>query len=382
MIDCFMLLETPTAALPASGEFEVRGWVISTAQVVSCVVVGQPDTPLTPFPRPDVGRLHPRHAFASGFRAMVRRERLRDPWLEIRMERKDADTSTALFPFTMNESERRAVKERKLARLADQLACPACGAWLPYAGAGVESIGCNGCGRVFPRTDSRLDFLPADLREAFRIKSTENVSSNVYDEVAQSLIARHRDGLILDCGAGSRALEYPNVVNYEIVDYPSTDVLGVNERLPFVDETFDAVLSLAVLEHVKDPFQSAREITRVLKRGGELYCVVPFLQPMHGYPHHYYNMTTSGLVNLFEGPLRIEERGVLDSGLPIWTLTWFLRSWVDGLAGPARERFLGARVKDLIGEPVTYLREDYVRGLGEEKNFELASSTMIMARKP
>jgi SAM-dependent methyltransferase len=181
---------------------------------------------------------------------------------------------------------------------------------------------------------------------------------------------------------GSRALEYPNVVNYEIVDYPSTDVLGVNERLPFADETFDAVLSLAVLEHVKDPFQSAREITRVLKRGGELYCVVPFLQPMHGYPHHYYNMTTSGLVNLFEGPLRIEERRVLDSGLPIWTLTWFLRSGVDGLSGPARERFLGARVQDLIGEPVTYLKQDYVRGLPEEKNFELASSTMIMARKP
>ena len=381
MLDCFMFLESPTT-LPASGEFEVRGWVISTAHVASCVVVGAPDMPLSPFPRPDVGELHPRHAFAGGFKGMVRRERMRDPWLEIRMERKGASVATALFPFPMKDSERRAVKEKKLARLADRLACPSCGARLPFAGAGAKSIECNRCGRSFPRTGSRLDFLPADLREAFRIRSTLNVSSNVYDEVAQSLIGRCREGLVLDCGAGSRALEYPNVVNYEIVDYPSTDVLGVNERLPFADETFDAVLSLAVLEHVKDPFQSAREITRVLKRGGELYCVVPFLQPMHGYPHHYYNMTTSGLVNLFDGALSIEERRVLDSGLPIWTLTWFLRSWVDGLSGAARERFLGARVQDLIGEPVAYLQQDYVRGLSEEKNFELASSTMIMARKP
>jgi hypothetical protein len=26
---------------------------------------------------------------------------------------------------------------------------------------------------------------------------------------------------------------------------------------------------------------------------------VPFLQPLHGYPHHYYNMTGEGLRNLF-----------------------------------------------------------------------------------
>ena len=274
------------------------------------------------------------------------------------------------------------IKEAKLRRLADKLACPGCGAPLREAAPSAKSLDCQRCGRIFPRTESRLDFLPADLREAFRIRSTHNVSANVYDEVAQSLIGRCRDGLVLDCGAGSRALEYPNVVNYEIVDYPSTDVLGVNERLPFRDETFDAVMSLAVLEHVKDPFQSAREISRVLKPGGELYCVVPFLQPMHGYPHHYYNMTTSGLVNLFDGMLQVDERRVLDSGLPIWTLTWFLRSWVEGLSGAARERFLAARVQDLIGEPATYLQQDYVRGLSEEKNFELASSTMIMARKP
>lgn len=55
----------------------------------------------------------------------------------------------------------------------------------------------------------------------------------------------------MDCGAGCRSDYYENVINYEIVSYDSTDVVGVGESLPFEDETFDAVLSCAVLEHVK-----------------------------------------------------------------------------------------------------------------------------------
>ena len=86
-----------------------------------------------------------------------------------------------------------------------------------------------------------------------------------------------------------------NVVNYEIVDYDTTDVIGLGDTLPFNDCVFDAVISIAVLEHVRYPFACAAEIVRVLKRGGELECSVPFLQPLHGYPHHYYNMTSQGL---------------------------------------------------------------------------------------
>ena len=40
--------------------------------------------------------------------------------------------------------------------------------------------------------------------------------------------------------------------------------------LEFEDETFDAVLSFAVLEHVKEPLSAVREMVRVLKAGGVL----------------------------------------------------------------------------------------------------------------
>jgi SAM-dependent methyltransferase len=123
------------------------------------------------------------------------------------------------------------------------------------------------------------------------------------------------DGLLLDCGAGRRPTYYSNVVNYEIVDYDSTDVLGVGEYLPFKDDMFDAVISVAVLEHVCDPFRCATEISRVLKPGRRLICGVPFICPLHGYPHHYYNMTGQGLRALFEDKLEIEDHTVPEKGL-------------------------------------------------------------------
>jgi SAM-dependent methyltransferase len=165
------------------------------------------------------------------------------------------------------------------------------------------------------------------------------------------------------------------------VAYDTTDVRGVGERLPFKDASFDAVFSLAVLEHVKDPFQCAREIVRVLKPGGELYCCVPFLQPMHGYPHHYYNMTEQGIRNLFEPAVAIRSHEVLPSMSPIHTLSWIARSWAEGLAGQAKDEFLNLTMADLLAAPETFEGRAFLKQLGREKNFELASATVIVGEK-
>jgi SAM-dependent methyltransferase len=226
-----------------------------------------------------------------------------------------------------------------------------------------------------------LNFLNDELQKKYNIISTENVSSNNYDQIALSLIEKHSDGLILDCGSGKRSIYYENVVNFEIVPYDTTDVLGVGEELPFKDGVFDAVFSLAVLEHVKDPFRCASEIARVLKPGASLYCVVPFLQPLHGYPHHYYNMSMQGLKNLFDDYLQIERQEVIASGLPIFTLTWFLQSWVNGLDGDAKDEFLKMTVAELIGDPIEYFEREFVKRLSDEKNVELASTTALIGKK-
>lgn len=231
--------------------------------------------------------------------------------------------------------------------------------------------------------DDVVDCLPDALRERYRIVETDNaVPAYDYDPIALDLIARHPNGLLLDCGSGLRQIYRPQVVNFEVVRNATTDVLGVGEELPFKDDSFDAAFSLAVLEHVKDPFACARELARVLKPGGTLYCVVPFLQPFHAFPHHYYNMSHEGLANLFEGRLDIERQEVLGSGHPIFTITWILRSWAQGLSGESKQRFLQQKVGDLILDPDDYFNESWVTGLPASKCFELASTTALIARKP
>jgi SAM-dependent methyltransferase len=232
------------------------------------------------------------------------------------------------------------------------------------------------------RRGAKYDFLTEELRRETGIVETTAFSSHDYDADALQLIAEFSDGLILDCGAGQKPTYHPNVVNYEIVDYESTDVLGVAESLPFKDRSFDAVISIAVLEHVRDPFTCAAEIARVLKPGGKLLCCVPLLEPLHGYPHHYYNMTGQGLRALFERHLQVDSQFVRDSTLPIWSLTWIVQKWAEGLSGRTREQFLALPLRDLLAEPTRFLDRPWVRELSNEKNFELAAATMLVAHKP
>jgi len=236
--------------------------------------------------------------------------------------------------------------------------------------------------RPHARTAMCFDFLSDEMRSIAGIDELGPESSNNYDGDALAMFDRYSDGLVLDVGAGRRTTYFPNVVNFEIAPFESTDVRGIAEDLPFEDAVFDGVISIAVLEHVRDPFRAAAEIVRVLKPGGELICCVPFLQPLHGYPHHYYNMTHQGLRNLFDVPLVVDRVSVPDSTLPIWSLTWILQSWANGLTGPAREEFLQMRISDLQGETPSYLDRSWVRTLSQDKNFELASACVLFAHKP
>ncbi|WP_123647136.1 class I SAM-dependent methyltransferase [Lysobacter enzymogenes] len=226
-----------------------------------------------------------------------------------------------------------------------------------------------------------LDCLDDALRTQFDLIPTDKVSSHDYDDRALALIAEHRDGLVLDCGAGLRNVYYRNVVNCEIVAYDSTDVLAAAERLPFVDGCFDAVLSLNVLEHVKDPFQAARELLRVLKPGGRLMCVAPFLQPLHGYPHHYYNMTRQGLENLF-APLDERRVEIYGAMRPIWSLQWFLSVYHAGLPEDQAARFASMTVAELLAPPQSLQLDPITTALESGACSALASAHALFGRKP
>lgn len=267
------------------------------------------------------------------------------------------------------------VKARKLAQIRSLIRCPICRTELSDDD---DALRCTS-GHVFPVRQNAFDFLDDATRERVGAVKTENVSAHGYDATLHALIAQS-SGPILDVGAGLRPEYRADVVNFEIVPYPTTDVIGASEFLPFADETFDLVISVAVLEHVRDPFAAARELQRVLKPGGRLFAAVPFLQPYHAYPDHYYNMTSGGLRNLF-ADLEIESLNVPISGGPIFALTWILQLWRQALPPDVAAAFDNMRVSDLAVDPITLVHEPFVRDLPVDVNEHLAALNVLVGRK-
>jgi SAM-dependent methyltransferase len=106
---------------------------------------------------------------------------------------------------------------------------------------------------------------------------------------------------VLELGAGVDVCTNPRLIKSDAYLY-STDLhcLADAHSLPFEDNTFGYVYSLAVFEHLHSPWVAAEEIFRVLKPGGKVYVLTAFMQHMHGYPNHYFNMTLSGLKQIFK----------------------------------------------------------------------------------
>lgn len=363
----------------------VRGWVASDVAVQSVVAVDSQGARLDSAleSRPDVA-FYLRYQFNCHQGFVVSRP-VAD-WLKgdaetnIRLLCSFVDGSTAEHVITVRDPLAARAEKYKLYR--NILRCPETGDELEEES---DCLIARGGGRRYPVHHGVPDFLAEDFKRAFSIDHTDNISSWDYDERIVEIIKANPGKLFLDCGAGLRNVCYPNVINYEIVNYSTTDVLGVAEKLPFADNSLDGVISVAVLEHVKDPFRSAAEISRVLKPGGILFCAVPFLQPLHGYPHHYYNMTAEGIKNLFPG-LQVEDVYVPLSLHPIQAIRWMLFSYVNGLPESERHTFENLRVKDIFRLPQfeSFYRKQipYIHRLSKEAMSEVAAGHCLIARKP
>jgi len=226
------------------------------------------------------------------------------------------------------------------------------------------------------------DFMDQESATAAGLIESSSVSSHSYTPEMLDLIAAVPSGnWILDCGAGYRSTEFENVVLFEIEAYVSTDVRGVCERLPFKDNSFDLILSVVVLEHVKDPKAAVAEMTRVLKPGGKIWIDAAFMQPFHGYPNHFFNMTREGLRSLMPSDVIIEEEAVPEYGTPIWSLSWMLNRYRDGLPANRRALFENLKVSDLLVNPEDLKTNPLVTELSLEAVRDLAATNTIIVRK-
>ncbi len=83
-------------------------------------------------------------------------------------------------------------------------------------------------------------------------------------------------------------------------NYSHISVLSDLHQLPFLDNTFDLLISTQVLEHVSDPAQAIAEMYRVLKPHGRLCLTLPQGWKEHQAPHDFFRFTRYGLIHLLQ----------------------------------------------------------------------------------
>lgn len=101
-------------------------------------------------------------------------------------------------------------------------------------------------------------------------------------------------------------------VAYQILDpVPNynPDIVGDIHNLPFRDNELDAIVCIAVLEHVEDPQRAVSEMFRTLKENGLLFVYVPFLYYYHaenGYYRDYWRFSKDAIEIMFKGYSQME----------------------------------------------------------------------------
>lgn len=86
-------------------------------------------------------------------------------------------------------------------------------------------------------------------------------------------------GPLLEVGSGSGLLKhfFPDVILSDVVPLPWIDRVLDGKRLPFEDGALGGVLLFDTLHHVADPHQFLAEAARVLRPGGRILMIEPYI---------------------------------------------------------------------------------------------------------
>lgn len=124
----------------------------------------------------------------------------------------------------------------------------------------------------------------------------------IYPFNARKVITEHVDpakNLVVDVGAGARRV-HPDIITLDLFDYDTVDIVCSVDRLPFAPNSVDGFVSLAVIEHLPDPFAMVESLYRATRAGGFGIHDVPFLYHFHESPRDFMRFTHMGLMLLFK----------------------------------------------------------------------------------
>jgi SAM-dependent methyltransferase len=109
----------------------------------------------------------------------------------------------------------------------------------------------------------------------------------------------HSGRVIVEIGAGAKpeAKHFPEAfyVSTDFVPRQGISLVQAAGHLAFRQQSVDLIVCKNVLEHVPDPQPVLQEAHRILRKGGCLFLVTPFLFPLHDAPHDFFRYTEYSL---------------------------------------------------------------------------------------
>ncbi len=124
-------------------------------------------------------------------------------------------------------------------------------------------------------------------------------------------LAPKLEGKLLDFGCGRKPYKnlFVNVKEYIGLDMQQTghdhslseiDVFYDGKKIPFENETFDAIFSAEVFEHIFNLDEILDELYRVLKKDGKMLITIPFMWGEHEQPYDYARYTSFAIRHILE----------------------------------------------------------------------------------
>lgn len=201
--------------------------------------------------------------------------------------------------------------------LDDLLACPVCKGDVVRNG---DRLLCGACPKAYPIVNGVPVMFPdggvPTITHESELITADTYFPWVHRVVLQSLLD---DQIVLEVGSGNMAIDDPCVIRMDVHLTAHVDIVADAHFLPFKNDVFDFIFSLAVFEHLRQPFAAAAEIRRTLKDGGYTYNECNFVFAYHGYPHHYFNASIQGLEQVFS-QFRQLRTGVAPYQMPAFAL--------------------------------------------------------------
>lgn len=131
-----------------------------------------------------------------------------------------------------------------------------------------------------------------------RVVDQKHLSNTLSSEAEEFILSQQAP--VLNLSAGGTDRWQANTIELETAIFRNTDIVGDAHNLPFLDNSFGAVIAMNSFEHYHSPHLVANEIRRILRPGGQVFLHAAFLQPLHEEPYHFFNTTEFGFRNLFD----------------------------------------------------------------------------------